>query len=138
MMAWSKTKKLKFLNQQPVIRVATVGRSGRPQVTPVCHVVSDGRIYWASYLDAAKLANISHHRTVALVADVYQDNWKNLCGVMAQGKARIFKNGSVFRRVRGLLYSKFPLYKSNHSFDEGGAVIIEVTPTKLISWSFKY
>ena len=51
--------------------------------------------------------------------------------------------------ARGLLYqqvsntykvrytSTFLLYKSNHSFDEGGAVIIEVSP-RVISWSFKY
>ncbi len=137
-MAWNKARKLKFLNQQPVIRVATIGPRGRPQVTPVCHVVSNGKIYWASYLNSTKLANISHHRAVALVADVYQDNWKNLCGVMAQGKARVFKNGPVFRRIRSLLYRKFPVYQSSTPFDEGGAAIIEVTPTKLISCSFKY
>jgi nitroimidazol reductase NimA-like FMN-containing flavoprotein (pyridoxamine 5'-phosphate oxidase superfamily) len=136
-MAWSKTKKLKFLNQEPVIRVATVSRRGRPQVTPVCHVVADGKIYWASDFDAAKLANIARHRTVAVVADTYKADWKSMGGVMAQGKARVIKNGPLFRKIRGLLYRKFKVYKSNAPFEEGESAIIEVTPTKLINWWFK-
>ena len=47
-MAWSKSKKLNFINKEPVIRVATVDKQNRPQVTPVSHVVSGGKIYWAS------------------------------------------------------------------------------------------
>jgi len=54
-MQWSKAKKLKFLGDAPVIRVATVGRRCKPQVTPVCHVEWKGKIYWASDSDTAKL-----------------------------------------------------------------------------------
>src|ERR1700736_1466473 len=110
-MAWSKAKQMKFLSEAPVIRVATVNRSCKPQVTPVCHVVWKEKIYWASDLDAVKLANLAHHRWVALVADVYKANWRNMGGVMVQGTAKIYKNGPVFLAVRNLLYKKFRVYE---------------------------
>src|ERR1051326_6513678 len=77
-MAWSKSKKLNFINKEPVSRVATVDKRNRPQVTPVCHVVSGGKIYWASDFDAAKLANIKRHPWVSVVADEYRATWKNM------------------------------------------------------------
>lgn len=133
-MAWRKSKQLSFISSAPVIRVATVSRHGRPQVTPVCHVVSDGKIYWASDPGAAKLANIAHRRWVALVADVYKSSWRKMGGVMAQGKARIIRRGPRFRKVRDLLYRKFKVYRSNAPFEEGESIIIEVTPSRRFDW----
>src|SRR5262249_1599039 len=102
-MAWSKEKKLRFLSDADVIRVATVDRRGRPQVTPVCHVVSQGKVYWASDTDAKKVANIARRHSVAVAADVYKSTWKNMGGVMAQGTAKLVKTGPLFRKIRDLL-----------------------------------
>ena len=136
-MAWSKAKQMKFLSDAPVIRVATVNRSCKPQVTPVCHVVWKEKIYWASDLDSLKLAHLAHRRWVALVADVYKANWRNMGGVMVQGPAKIFRSGPIFLTVRDLLYKKFKVYKSNAGFEEGEAAIIEVRPKRRFSWWFK-
>ncbi len=136
-MAWKKAKKLKFLNDAPVVRVATVSKNGRPQVTPVCHVVAQGKIYWATDFGAVKLANLKRHKWVALVADEYRADWHKTGGVEAQGKAKLYREGPVFRRARDLLYRKFPVYRKNSPFDEGEAVIIEVTPEKLFHWWFQ-
>ena len=136
-MAWSKAKQMKFLSDAPVIRGATVNRRGRPQVTPVCHVVRKDKIYWASDLDATKLANLTHHRGVALVADEYKANWHKMGGVMVQGTAKIFRNGPLFLAARKLLYKKFKVYESNAGFEEGEAAIIEVTPKRRFDWWFK-
>jgi hypothetical protein len=73
---------------------------------------------------------------VALVADTYRVNWQQMGGVMAQGRARVVKGGPLFRKVRGLLYRKFKVYKSDASFEEGESVIIEVTPSRLVNWWF--
>jgi nitroimidazol reductase NimA-like FMN-containing flavoprotein (pyridoxamine 5'-phosphate oxidase superfamily) len=135
-MRWTKARKLRFLREAPVIRVATVDARGRPQVTPVCPVESAGRIYWASDLETAKLANITRRPSVALVADTYKADWRRMGGVMAQGRARIIKEGPLFRKIRGLLYRKFKVYESNAPFEEREAAIIEVTPSRLINWWF--
>lgn len=136
-MAWKKSKQLQFLSDASVIRVATVSGRGRPQITPVCHVAWKGKVYWASDLDAVKLANISRNPWVALVADTYKSNWRKMGGVMAQGKAKIIRRGPLFQKIREALYKKFRVYKSNAGFDEGEAVIIEVTPSKRFDWWFK-
>jgi nitroimidazol reductase NimA-like FMN-containing flavoprotein (pyridoxamine 5'-phosphate oxidase superfamily) len=136
-MAWSKKRKMNYLSKAPVIRVATISRRGRPQITPVCHVVWRGKIYWTSDFEAVKLANIAKHRWVSLVADEYKASWHDMGGVMAQGKARVIKRGPLFRQIRGLLYRKFKPYKSNAPFDEGESAIIEVTPENLFNWWFK-
>ena len=94
-MAWSKAKQMKFLSEAPVIRVATVNRRCKPQVTPVCHVVWKDKIYWASDFDAAKLANLEHHRVVALVADEYKANWRKMGGDGA-GSGEDYSEGAAF------------------------------------------
>ena len=136
-MAWSKAKQMKFLSDAPVIRVATVNRSCKPHVTPVCHVVWKEKIYWASDLDAVKLANLTHNPWVALVADVYNANWRNMGGVMVQGTAKTYQKGPLFLAVRDRLYKKFKVYKSSAGFEEGEAAIIEVTPKRRFDWWFK-
>jgi nitroimidazol reductase NimA-like FMN-containing flavoprotein (pyridoxamine 5'-phosphate oxidase superfamily) len=136
-MPWKKRKQLRFVGKAPVIRVATVNRLGKPQVTPVCHVEFKGKIYWASDPDTAKLANIARRRSVALVADTYKANWRNMGGVMAQGRAKVIRDGPLFRKVRDLLYRKFKIYKSNAPFEEGESVIIEITPSRIVNWWYK-
>jgi nitroimidazol reductase NimA-like FMN-containing flavoprotein (pyridoxamine 5'-phosphate oxidase superfamily) len=136
-MAWSKAKQMKFLGDAPVIRVATVNRECKPHVTPVCHVVWKEKIYWASDFDAAKVADLRHHRWVALVADIYKANWKKMGGVMVQGTAKIIRNGPLFLKIRDLLYKKYKVYASNAGFEEGDAAIIEVTPKRRFDWWFK-
>ena len=136
-MQWKKARQLKFISDAPVIRVATVDGRGKPQVTPVCHIVWKEKIYWASDFGAAKLKNIEKHHAVALVADEYNASWKSMGGVMVQGKARVIRHGPLFTEVRDRLYKKFPVYKSNAPFEEGEAVIIEVTPSHRYNWWFK-
>jgi len=136
-MQWKKARQLKFISDAPVIRVATVDGRGRPQVTPVCHVVWKDKIYWASDFGAAKLKNIEKHRWVALVADEYKATWKSTGGVMVQGKARIIRHGPTFIEARDRLYKKYPVYKTNSPFEEGEAVIIEVVPAHRFSWWFR-
>ena len=135
-MKWTKSKKLRFLNEQPVIRVATVSPDGRPQVTPVCHVVWRGKIYWASDFGAVKLKNLERNPRVALVADVYKATWRNMGGVEARGKAKLYREGRLFVQVRDQLYKKFKAYPKKSPFGEGEAVIVEVRPEKLSSWWF--
>ena len=136
-MQWKKSKQLRFLADAPVIRVATVGKDERPQVTPVCHVVWRGNIYWCSDLNTVKLKNLEHHRWVALVADEYRANWRKMGGVEVRGKAKIIREGPLFRQVRGQLYRKYKVYRSNAPFEEGEAAILEVKPEEMFNWWYK-
>ena len=136
-MRWKKAKQLRFLADAPLIRVATVSKRGRPQVTPVCHIVWRDKVYWASDLGTVKLANLHRHRWVALAADVYNASWRNMGGVMVQGKAKLIRDGRLFKAVRDRLYKKFRVYRSNSPFEAVEAVIIEVTPSRRFHWWYE-
>jgi len=91
-----------------VCRVATVGRRGMPHLVPVCHVLHGGRIYFASGDDGRKVKNLMENPRVTVTIDCYSDAWAGLRGVMVQGTAKLIERGPRFRRIRALLYKKYP------------------------------
>ena len=122
----------KLIEWERVCRVATAGRT--PHVVPVCHVVTDGKICFGSGSDGQKVKNIRANPRVALLVDLYSDDWSNLKGVMVQGTATLIERGPRFRKIRALLYRKYPQYPTEAALDESDSVMIEVTPTAVFSW----
>jgi PPOX class probable F420-dependent enzyme len=126
-----------FVAWERVCRVATAGAGGVPHVVPVCHVLAGGKIYFASGDDGRKVKNLRENPRVTLTVDVYSDHWGTLKGVMIQGRARLIERGPRFRRVRDLLYRKYPQYPREAAISASDSVAIEVTPTRVFSWGFR-
>lgn len=126
----------RFIQWERVCRVATVGEDGWPHNVPVCHVLEGGRLYFASGIDARKVLNLRAIPRVTLTIDLYSDHWEDLKGVMVQGTAKLIEKGPHFRRIRALLYKKYPQYPDEAALDEKSSVIVEVTPTHVFSWGF--
>jgi nitroimidazol reductase NimA-like FMN-containing flavoprotein (pyridoxamine 5'-phosphate oxidase superfamily) len=116
-----------------VCRVATAGRTGVPHVVPVVHVLADGKLYFASESDAKKVQNLRASPRIAVSVDLYSEEWENLKGVMIQGTVALIERGPRFRKVRRLLYEKFPQYPDEAGLEEGD-VIVEITPRHVFSW----
>jgi nitroimidazol reductase NimA-like FMN-containing flavoprotein (pyridoxamine 5'-phosphate oxidase superfamily) len=125
-----------FVTWERVCRVATTGARGVPHLVPVCHVVAGGKIYFASGDDGRKVKNLRENPFVTLTVDVYSDHWGTLKGVMIQGRARLIERGARFRRVRALLYRKYPQYPREAAISPSDSVAVEVTPTRVFSWGF--
>ena len=123
-----------LIEWERVCRVATAGERGMPHVVPVCHVLSGGKIYFGSGTDGRKVMNLKANARVALTVDLYADAWANLKGVMVQGTATLIERGPRFRKIRTLLYRKYPQYPVEAALDESDSVIVEVTPTAVFSW----
>jgi PPOX class probable F420-dependent enzyme len=117
-----------------VCRVATVGKRGVPHLVPVCHVVADGKIYFASGDDGRKVLNIRENPKVAVTVDLYSDDWAHLKGVLIQGTTQLIERGPRFRRIRRLLYDKYPQYPDEAALEESDSVIVEVTPDHVLTW----
>jgi PPOX class probable F420-dependent enzyme len=124
----------KLIEFERVCRVATSGKKGAPHLVPVCHVLSRGKIYFASEKGALKVSNLRQNPHVAVTVDLYSDAWSNLKGVMVQGSANLIEKGPSFRRIRKLLYEKYPQYQSEAAIGERDSVIIEVSPVRVFSW----
>ncbi len=123
----------RLVARERVCRIATAGRSRVPHVVPVCHVLADGKVYFASENGARKIANLRANPRAALTVDLYADEWSNLRGVMIQGTATLIERGPRFRKIRRLLYEKYPQYPEDAALDEGD-VIVEITPRHVFSW----
>jgi nitroimidazol reductase NimA-like FMN-containing flavoprotein (pyridoxamine 5'-phosphate oxidase superfamily) len=123
-----------LVNYERVCRVATAGPGGMPHVVPVCQVVVAGKIYFASAIKGRKVDNLEANPQVALTVDLYSDAWANIKGVMIQGPAKLVRKGPVFRRIRKLLYDKYPLYSERAPLDESDSLIVEVTPASVFTW----
>ena len=123
-----------FIAYQRVCRVATVSRDGRPHNVPVCPILDGDRLCFASAADGVKVLNVRGTGQIALVFDEYTEVWSGLKGILIWGTARIIEAGSTFRRIRRLLYQRYPQYETEAPLEERASVIIEVTPTRTFSW----
>src|SRR6059036_4157825 len=124
----------RLIERERVCRVATAGRRGMPHLVPVCQVVAGGKIYFASASDGRKALNLAENPRVAVTVDLYSDDWTHIKGAMVQGMARLYDRGPRFRKVRALLYRKYPQYSRNATLDEKDSLIIEVTPLHVFTW----
>ncbi len=127
----------RLIERERVCRVATAGASGMPHLVPVCQVVADGTIYFASGNDGRKVLNLAENPRVAVTVDLYSDDWAHLKGVMVQGRATVIARGPKFRRIRALLYRKYPQYPHEAALDESDSVVVEVTPTRVFTWGLE-
>ena len=123
----------KVLARERVCRVATAGPTGVPHVVPVCHILADDKLYFASEDGGRKVRNLRANPRVALTVDLYAEDWSQLRGVTVQGTAILIAGGARFRKIQRLLYAKFPQYPEDAALGEGD-VIVEVTPTRVFSW----
>lgn len=122
----------KFLERERVVRVATIGRNGVPHVVPVCHVVENGKIYFSTDRDSKKAKNLGVHPRAAVVADLYSEDWPRLAGAVITGPATLIDQGSRFRKLRKLLYQKYPQYAGKSSLEAGEVVMVQSLP---VDWS---
>ena len=124
----------KLVEWERVCRVATASTAGVPHVVPVCHVLDDGKLYFASEKDARKIRNLRANPHLTVTIDLYSDDWANLKGVMIQGTAAIIGRSPRFRKIRRLLYAKYPQYPDMSAIGERDSVIVEMTPRRAFSW----
>src|SRR5262245_63608370 len=127
----------KLVGLERVCRVATANAKGVPHLVPVVHVLSDGKLYFASETGAKKLRNIRANPHVTVTVDVYSEDWPSLRGVMIQGTASVLAKRPRFRKVRRLLYEKYPQYADESAIGERDSVVIEVTPRHVFSWGME-
>jgi PPOX class probable F420-dependent enzyme len=129
------TKKVsKLIARERVCRVATAGPDGTPHVVPVCHALAGEKIYFGSARDARKVANLRANPRIAVAVDVYTEDWGRLAGVLVHGTARLVERGARFKQARARLYAKYPQYAEEAALAASDSVIVEVTPTRVVTW----
>jgi len=118
----------------PVARMATVMPDGRPHLVPVTFALDGDTIYTA--IDAKpkrgtplrRLTNIAANPRVALLVDEYDDDWRQLWWVRADGLASV---EATHPRAVSLLRDRYAQYRE---VEITGPVII-VRIDRWVGWS---
>jgi len=105
-----------FLAAQPEGRLATCDHAGQPFITPVNHLLHEGKIYFHSRLTGRKLVNIAENSRVCFeVSEVAKLTVTHdlPCGcstrytsVLAFGPARVIPDGAEKTALLNLLVKK--------------------------------
>ncbi|GAA2099295.1 TIGR03668 family PPOX class F420-dependent oxidoreductase [Actinomadura alba] len=115
----------------PVVRLATVGRDGRPHLVPTTFAVDGDHVYTAvdhkpkRTGDLKRLRNIEGEPRVALLADHYEDDWDRLWWARADGTARIVADPAETARPIDLLVRRYPQYERHRPEGPVISVLVE-------------
>lgn len=119
-------------------QLATADADGRPHIVPVTYVIEGDAAFIAidskpkrSY-NLKRLRNITANSAVALLTDVYDDDWTRLWWVRADGTARILTGDADRSHPVELLQGRYSQYVD----DVPQGPVIEVAIERWSGWAF--
>lgn len=129
----------RFIIAQRVLRLATADRLGRPHVVPVCFALHGDRVYIA--LDSKpkrvepralrRVRNLLENPRVALLADVYEEDWSRLAYAILFGRAALLEEAGERALAVALLRERYPQYQQM-ALEEAPIIAVEVE--RVASW----
>jgi PPOX class probable F420-dependent enzyme len=99
-----------------VARLATAGADGRPHLVPICFAVAGDTVYSAvddvkpkATMRLRRLANVAANPAVCLLADHYDEDWRALWWVRADGQGRVLEDAPA---AIALLAERYEQYRA--------------------------
>lgn len=117
--------------------LATADAVATPHVVPVCFGLQDDTIYFAvdakpkRTTDLKRLRNIAANPRVSILVDHYEEDWRLLWWVRADGRARVVGDGDELERAIAILQRRYAQY---HDAPPGGPVVA-ISIQRLSGWS---
>jgi general stress protein 26 len=131
---------LHVLETAQLFWISTVRSDGRPHVTPLPAVWSDGRLHFCTGPAEQKAVNIARNPHVALTTGT--NRWKEGLDLVVEGSAVQVTQESRLQTLADLWRSKYHGdwdfdvdQKMFRSDDGGSAVVFEVAPTKVLAFA---
>src|SRR5712692_5612864 len=100
----------KMLKEARVARLATLDAKSRPHIVPICFAY-DGKLFYTAVdrkpkrVAPERLARLRHIRAlpqVALLIDVYREDWGCLWYILVRGKATLIPNSAQKERAEAI------------------------------------
>jgi coenzyme F420-0:L-glutamate ligase / coenzyme F420-1:gamma-L-glutamate ligase len=108
-----------LLDRSRVARLATADARARPHVVPFCYAREDDRIYFvvddkpkAPGRVLKRIRNLLENPEVALVADVWDEDWSRLEYVLVWGRAALVEDAAEAAAAIEALRRRYPQYRS--------------------------
>ncbi len=104
--------------RSPVARLATITPDGMPHLVPVVFAVGRQDLIYSA-VDAKpkttqrlrRLVNIEKNPQASLLVDHYDDDWRQVWWVRADGVATVHRDGTAVSTAYRLLRAKYPQYQ---------------------------
>jgi nitroimidazol reductase NimA-like FMN-containing flavoprotein (pyridoxamine 5'-phosphate oxidase superfamily) len=125
----------RFVRYERVARLATVDEDGAPRVVPICPVLDDGTLLFASE-PTAKLRHLRRDPRCSVVFDSYVEEWNLNHQVQVRGSARVIGDGREWDRGKRLLDEKYPQYEPLFPIGSGTTLIVAVRIERVTSEGF--
>lgn len=129
-----------LLERCRVARLATASRAGRPHVIPFCYAIDGDSIVFVvdekpktAGRTLARLRNIAENPQVAIVADVWDEDWSRLEYVLVHGEAAIDEDQSAFESAIAALRERYPQYREM-KLEAGRNALVRIRPTRVHHW----
>jgi PPOX class probable F420-dependent enzyme len=121
------------------VRLATCSGIGEPHLVPITFAMDGDSLYFAidhkpkATMALRRLQNIRENPRVSLLADHYDDDWKRLWWVRADGHAEIWEDGPRREYPLDLLAAKYPQYQENRL----AGPVVAITIHRISGWSYR-
>jgi PPOX class probable F420-dependent enzyme len=130
-----------FIQKQKIARMATVDKSGKPLVLPICYAYDGANLYTPidkkpkSVLprELKRIRNITGNPNVSVVVDVYHEDWNKIGFIIIHGTAEVIDSGKEYRESLRILSEKYIQYKKMN-LSELSLPVIKIVPNRIISW----
>lgn len=130
-----------LLRDARVAHLATTDARRRPHVVPICFAFDGERFYTAvddKPKDAAprrlkRVRNVQENPSVALLVDLYHEDWDRLGYVLVHGKAALVEEPEERRRAAELLKAKYAQY-AEVDLNRPDRVLLRVEPRRVHGW----
>ena len=120
----------------PVARLSTVRQDGGPHVVPVVFALVGDTLFSAvdakpkRSTDLQRLANVRAEPRCALLVDHYEDDWRRLWWVRADGVAEVVGESAGHRGIQALV-QRFPQYRD----EPPSGPLVVVTVRRWTGWT---
>ena len=132
------TTTARFLRDQKILRLATVGARGVPHVVPVWYLYSGKKFYVGTNSRTVKAKNV--HRSGRAAFCVDEGINSPIRGVAGHGRARLIQDGGTVRRLATRILQRYfetILDDSAQELLEDTDCIIEIVPEGAFSkWRY--
>lgn len=134
-------REIRFIQTQKIARMATVDKSGKPLVLPICYAYDGNYIYTpidkkpkrVSPVQLKRIRNILDNPNVSVVIDRYYEDWTRIAYMIIHGTASVIDSGSEYQESLRILSEKYRQYK-RMKLSQLGLPVIKIIPNRFISW----
>lgn len=135
----------RFLSENRVLQVATLGGDGWPHLAPLWYVMDGKDVVFRSFTKSQKIVNLLRNPNLTVLVET-GDDYSQLRGVMIKGTARLVADRDYVLSVYGRLAAKYPMINDTPMDLDAEALetafgrfaakntAVVVEPGRIISW----